>query len=97
MKRIIIAALALSMGLASCDNLLDLSPKSEISQDDYFKTESDLQLFSNSFYNNLLDKSPYDDQSDVYVQQTLSDEMLGGNKRTVPASGGDGAGPTCAR
>lgn len=88
MKRIIIAALALSMGLASCDNLLDLSPKSEISQDDYFKTESDLQLFSNSFYNNLLDKSPYDDQSDVYVQQTLSDEMLGGNKRTVPASGG---------
>jgi hypothetical protein len=88
MKRIIIAALALSMGLASCDNLLDLSPKSEISQDDYFKTESDLQLFSNSFYNNLLDKSPYDDQSDIYVQQTLSDEMLGGNKRTVPASDG---------
>lgn len=76
------------MGLASCDNLLDLSPKSEISQDDYFKTESDLQLFSNSFYNNLLDKSPYDDQSDIYVQQTLSDEMLGGNKRTVPASDG---------
>lgn len=88
MKRIIIAALALSMGLASCDNLLDLSPKSEISQDDYFKTESDLQLFSNSFYNNLLNKSPYDDQSDIYVQQTLSDEMLGGNKRTVPASDG---------
>ena len=76
------------MGLASCDNLLDLSPKSEISQDDYFKTESDLQLFSNSFYNNLLNKSPYDDQSDIYVQQTLSDEMLGGNKRTVPASDG---------
>lgn len=37
---------------------------------------------------NLLDKSPYDDQSDIYVQQTLSDEMLGGNKRTVPASDG---------
>ena len=76
------------MGLTSCDGLLDLSPKSQISQSDYFKTESDLQLFSNSFYNNLLDKSPFDDQSDLYVQQNLSDEMLGGNNRTVPASGG---------
>lgn len=88
MKRIIIAALTLSLGLSSCDDLLNLSPKSEISQDDYFNTESDLQLFSNSFYNNLLDKSPYDDQSDLYVQQTLSNEILGGSKRTVPDSGG---------
>lgn len=88
MKRFIIAALALSVGLASCDDLLNLSPKSEISQDDYFKTATDLQLFSNSFYNNLLDKEPYDDQSDIYVQQKLSDEIIGGNKRVVPASGG---------
>lgn len=88
MKKYIFTALVLTMGLTSCDGLLDLTPKSEISQNDYFKTESDLQLFSNSFYNNLLDKSPFDDQSDLYVQQNLSDEMLGGNNRTVPASGG---------
>lgn len=88
MKRLIIAAMALSMGLSGCDDLLDLQPLSQISQTDYFKTETDLQLFSNSFYNNLLDKSPYDDQSDLYVQQNLSDEMLGGTKRIVPASGG---------
>lgn len=88
MKKYIFTALVLTMGLTSCDGLLDLSPKSQISQSDYFKTESDLQLFSNSFYNNLPDKSPFDDQSDLYVQQNLSDEMLGGNNRTVPASGG---------
>lgn len=88
MKRTFIVALTLLLGLSSCDNLLDLEPLSQISQADYFKTETDLQLFSNSFYNNLLDKSPYDDQSDIYVQQNLSDEMLGGTKRTVPASGG---------
>ncbi len=88
MKRIIIAAMAFSLGLSSCDDLLDLQPLSQISQVDYFKTETDLQLFTNSFYNNLLDKEPYDDQSDLYVQQNLSDEMLGGTKRTVPASGG---------
>lgn len=88
MKRSIIAIIALSLGLTSCDDLLNLSPMSDITQTDYFKTETDLQLFSNSFYNNLLDKSPYDDQSDLYIQQTLSDEMLGGTKRVVPASGG---------
>lgn len=88
MKQNIMAIIALSLGLTSCDNLLNLSPMSDITQTDYFKTETDLQLFSNSFYNNLLDKSPYDDQSDLYIQQTLSDEMLGGTKRVVPASGG---------
>ena len=88
MKRTLIATLGLTLALASCDNLLDLDPKSDISQTDYFQTESDLQLFSNSFYNNLLDKSPFDDQSDLYVRQALSDEMLGGENRTVPASGG---------
>ena len=45
-------------------------------------------MFSNSFYSDLLNKSPYDDQSDVYVQQELSDEMLGGTNRIVPPSGG---------
>lgn len=88
MKQNIMAIIALSLGLTSCDNLLNLSPMSDITQTDYFKTETDLQLFSNSFYNNLLDKSPYDDQSDLYIQQTLSDEMLGGTKMVVPASGG---------
>lgn len=88
MRPIILGAMSLLIACSSCDNLLDLEPKSQISQVDYFKDETDLQMFSNTFYNNLLDKEPYDDQSDLYVQQNLSDEMLGGTKRTVPASGG---------
>lgn len=88
MKRFTIIAMTLLMGLSACNDLLDLKPLSQISQEDYFQTETDLQLFSNPFYNNLLDKSPYDMQSDLYVCQNLSDEMLGGTKRTVPASGG---------
>ncbi|MGV8138420.1 MAG: RagB/SusD family nutrient uptake outer membrane protein [Mangrovibacterium sp.] len=87
MKYFMIPAMTLLMGLSACDDLLDLKPLSDISQADYFQTETDLQLFSNPFYNNLLDKSPYDWQSDLYVCQNLSDEMLGGTKRTVPASG----------
>ncbi len=88
MKHFTIVAIILIMGLSACDDLLDLKPLSKISEADYFQTETDLQLFSNPFYNNLLDKSPYDLQSDLYVCQNLSDEMLGGTKRTVPASGG---------
>lgn len=77
----------LAMGFASCDSL-DQTPHDRVTQPDYFKTEDDLQLFTNPFYNNLLDKSPYDEQSDLIVNQTLSDFILGGNKRTVPNSGG---------
>ena len=43
----------MAMGLTAC-NLLDLEPQSEVSLDDYFKTESDLEMFSNPFYNNLI-------------------------------------------
>lgn len=86
-KRFIILAIALTTGISSCD-ILDTEPLSQTSQSAYFKTETDLQLFSNSFYNNLFEKSPYNKQSDLYVAQNLSDIMLGGNKRTVPNSGG---------
>lgn len=48
MKRIIIGAISMLTVLSSCDNLLDLQPKSQISQSDYFKTETDLQMFSNT-------------------------------------------------
>lgn len=74
--------------LSSCNDWLDKTPLSDITEENYFRTETDLQLFSNNFYNTILDKSPYDQQSDVYVQQELSDELLGGSNRIVPASGG---------
>ena len=87
-NRNIFIALALFAGLSSCDDWIDKSPLSDITEENYFRTETDLQLFSNGFYNSILNKSPYDEQSDVYVQQELSDEMLGGENRIVTASGG---------
>ena len=77
----------MATGLTAC-NLLDLEPKSEVSVSDYFKTESDLEMFSNPFYNNLLDKAPFDNQSDVLVELILDEIMEGGSRRTTPASGG---------
>ena len=54
----------------------------------YFKTAEDFQLFTNPLYNNLLDKDPYNHQSDHYIKLTLSNLIHGGSYRTVPASGG---------
>ena len=73
--------------MSACD-VLDLEPKDRVTQFDYFKTANDLELFSNPFYNNLLDKEPFDEQSDLLVQNTLSAILFGGSHRTVPESGG---------
>ena len=86
MKKYLMIIAAAALAFASCD-MLDKEPLSEMSPESYFKTEQDLQLFSNTFYNNLLPKSPYGYQSDHYVKQTMSDELHGGSYRIVPNSG----------
>ena len=88
MKRQFIALAASILCLASCNSFLERTPKSTMAPENYFRDETDLQLFSNSFYNNLLDKTPYNEQSDQLVYLNLSAVMRGGNNRTVPNSGG---------
>ena len=86
MKKYLITIAAAALAFASCD-ILDKAPQAEMSPESYFKTEQDLQLFSNTFYNNLLPKSPFSYQNDCYVKQSLSDELHGGTYRIVPSSG----------
>ena len=88
MKRYIIAIAAAALCLTSCNKFLERTPKSTMAPENYFRDETDLQLFSNSFYNNLLNKTPYNEQSDQLVYLNLSAVMRGGNNRTVPNSGG---------
>ena len=83
MKRIIIPALALLLGLTSC-NWLERNPKATLAPENYFRDETDLQLFSNSFYNNLLPKEPFDEQSDHYVYPCRTPAAAGA---TAPAPG----------
>ena len=86
-KDILLATvLTLGIGLTSCKGL-DLSPKDKMTEPEYFKNATELELFSNPFYDDILDKSPYDKQSDIMVLSILSEVMEGGNRRTVPASG----------
>ncbi len=88
MKRLFVAAFALVVCLTSCNDYLNRVPKSTMAPENYFRSETDLQLFSNSFYNNLLPKEPYEEMSDQLVGKTLTAVQRGGNTRTVPASGG---------
>lgn len=74
--------------MTSCEDKFDLTPKDRLTAEEYFKNAQDLQLFSDPLYNNLLDKSIYDEQSDVLVEKTLSTLMQGGSRRSIPASGG---------
>lgn len=88
-KRFIIVATAV-LALSSC-SFLDRDPRDKLAPENYFRNEQDLKLFSNSFYDNLLDKSPYDEQSDIiFTKGAISDELLGGAARTVPSKASSG-------
>ncbi len=91
MKRYLLPLFAVVLGLASCEGFLEKYPKDKLVEETYFRNEEDLKLFSNSFYDNLLDKTPYDLQSDVVFQKgTISDELLGGTAREVPTTAASG-------
>ncbi len=87
MKKYLLIAFAAIASFTACD-FLDRGPLSDMTEVIYFKTAEDFQLFTNPLYNNLLDKSPYNHQSDHYIKLSLSNLIHGGSYRTVPASGG---------
>ena len=90
MKRYILPVLAIVLGLSSCD-FLDRTPKDKLAPENYFRNEQDFKLFSNSFYDNLFSKEPYERQSDIFFQKgVLSDELMGGVAREIPTGVGSG-------
>lgn len=88
MKKYMILLVAALAGLTSCEDWLDKTPKSEMTQESYFRTASDLQLFTNPLYNNLLPKEPFKEESDQYIRMDPSNYIRGGVFRNIPNSGG---------
>lgn len=94
MKKLLYIPIALlAFSMTSCEDAIDLQPKSQIGLDEFFNNETDLQLFSNYFYPNVLTQNVegdpcFDDQGDDMIAQPLSTLLRGGNSRSVPASGG---------
>lgn len=87
MRKYIFILAAAALAFSSCDSMLDKTPASKLSPETYFKTATDLQLFTNPLYNNLIPKNDYNEQSDQYIKMEPSD-LVKGKSRTVPASGG---------
>ena len=88
MKKYILPLLASLLCLSACDDWLNLSPQDELTPDSFFKTETDLKMFSNSFYNSAFSGTYFRNQSDIIIESGLSDNLRGGNSREVPNSGG---------
>ena len=77
------------MGLASCNDDLNLKPKDKVDIENYFNTATDLQMFTNYFYQQVIGTGgTFEGQDDCKVNQTLSAVMRAGTNRTVPESGG---------
>ncbi|MCR9227879.1 MAG: RagB/SusD family nutrient uptake outer membrane protein [Flavobacteriaceae bacterium] len=94
MKRLYITLLSLSsLLMINCsDDYLDKNPISDVSEDSFFLTASDLELYTNGFYLLLPNSSArneiftYDSQCGEIVQNTVNDLM--NSTRIVPTSGG---------
>lgn len=68
-NNILIFALA-AFTLVSCEGLLTKEPKTTLSPSSFFKTETDLEWWTNKFYNDLLD--------DTEIAKIYADDMMGG-------------------
>ncbi|MGL4583193.1 MAG: RagB/SusD family nutrient uptake outer membrane protein [Flavobacterium sp.] len=87
-KTLLFATLLATCATSCSEDYLDRTPLSEVTGENFFQKESDLILFSNSFYRMFPSVSIYngDNSSDNIIQSTLSEEMR--SARTVPTTGG---------
>lgn len=91
MKKYMIILAAALVGLSACEKIesvLDLIPQSSLSPESYFRTETDLQLFTNSLYVDVITHTIYTEQSDLFIRDNPGDIIRNGNNRITPASGG---------
>lgn len=87
MKIKIILTIIAAGFLASCSKeLLDKQPEADISPDAFFRTEKDLELYTNSFYRVIPSaEGIYNEDIDNIVKQSLPDNVTG--NRIVPQTG----------
>ena len=88
MKKIFYSIMIVLAGFAfsGCDALLDADPKDRLTEDTFFKSESELQAFAIVFYGAFPSGDLYISNDDHYTQNKLSDEETG--ERLIPSSGG---------
>lgn len=84
MKKYILLIITALIGLSSC---LDKQPLAQMSPENFFSTENELEAFSNTFYTVFPSTDLYSESVDNVIGLELSEEVRGA--RVIPASGGD--------
>lgn len=84
----IIALAASAFAFSACDDVLDLTPESDLAPETFFRTAKDLELATNRFY--LLEPEYddiYNEPSDLVVDKGQPNALYYSNNRPVPSSG----------
>lgn len=74
--------------LASCNGFLETGPMDSYASDEFFRSATQLEEYSVTFYSDLITGPFYDAENDICFRTTLSNLVQGGNMRSVPSSGG---------
>lgn len=74
MKKYIFLGIA-AMALSSCNDFLEKEPLDFGSSDSYYKTENDLKIAANDFYENLPANGTGSANTGLYIDDTSSDNM----------------------
>ena len=77
MKKInyILLAVLAAVSLTSCEDFLTKTPQTALSPASFFKTETDLELWTNKFYSDILE--------DTDIAETYCDDIMGGSLNTL--------------
>ncbi|SEK42050.1 Starch-binding associating with outer membrane [Chitinophaga rupis] len=95
MYKLLCATAIITFLFTGCSKFLDRTPLSQISPDNGFSSESELQLYVQSFYDKMLPNadnedngfiSLYTESANNIVTNSLSPELTG--NRSIPVSGG---------
>ncbi|RAJ02279.1 putative outer membrane starch-binding protein [Chitinophaga skermanii] len=87
MKKLSIFLLSAMAAFSSCSDFLDREPLSQISPDNFFRTENDLKLYINSLNTTFPSaEDVYNEDIDNVVKTTLPEIVTG--KRVIPVTGG---------
>lgn len=88
MNKFINITAVLLLCLASCQDSLEKVPLDKVDLNNYFTSATDMELYSNGWYIDILEKKPYDNQDDYRINRNLSELLKCGTARSTPQSGG---------
>ena len=80
-------------GMASCEDFLTRDTYDQIGSDEFWKSETDLELYANGFIQKMIPGDGTITRGDIYADYCAPTAT---SRPTIRAAGPKAAGPTCA-